>query len=46
MRMDRTMNLTALREEVCQVNRMLPACGLVTMHSGNASGLDRSRAAW
>lgn len=36
------MKLSALREEVCQVNRMLPACGLVTMHSGNASGLDRS----
>jgi len=35
------MDLTALREEVCQVNRMLPAAGLVTMHSGNASGLDR-----
>ncbi len=36
------MDLTALREEVCHVNRMLPAAGLVTMHSGNASGLDRS----
>jgi L-ribulose-5-phosphate 4-epimerase len=36
------MDLTALREEVCHVNRMLPATGLVTMHSGNASGLDRS----
>ncbi len=35
------MDLTALREEVCQVNRMLPVAGLVTMHSGNASGLDR-----
>jgi L-ribulose-5-phosphate 4-epimerase len=33
----------ALREEVCRVNRMLPATGLVTMHSGNASGLDRRR---
>ena len=33
--------LTALREEVCWANKMLPAAGLVTMHSGNASGLDR-----
>ena len=31
-----------LREEVCYVNRMLAAAGLVTMHSGNASGLDRT----
>jgi L-ribulose-5-phosphate 4-epimerase len=36
------MNLTDLREEVCYANRMLPATGLVTMHSGNASGLDRT----
>lgn len=36
------MNLKDLRDEVCQVNRMLPATGLVTMHSGNASGLDRT----
>ncbi len=35
------MDLTELREEVCCVNKMLPASGLVTMHSGNASGLDR-----
>jgi L-ribulose-5-phosphate 4-epimerase len=35
------MSLDALREEVCDVNRRLPAAGLVTMHSGNASGLDR-----
>ncbi|MFH1922541.1 MAG: L-ribulose-5-phosphate 4-epimerase [Planctomycetota bacterium] len=35
------MNLTKLREEVCHTNKMLPATGLVTMHSGNASGLDR-----
>ena len=33
--------LDDLREEVCYVNKMLPAAGLVTMHSGNASGLDR-----
>jgi L-ribulose-5-phosphate 4-epimerase len=36
------MNLTKLREEVCYANRMLPAAGLVTMHSGNASGLDHT----
>jgi len=35
------MNLTKLREEVCYTNKMLLATGLVTMHSGNASGLDR-----
>jgi L-ribulose-5-phosphate 4-epimerase len=35
------MNLTALREEVCSANKMLLTTGLVTMHSGNASGLDR-----
>lgn len=35
------MNLAQLREEVCYTNKMLPAAGLVTMHSGNASGLDR-----
>lgn len=29
-----------LRDEVCRVNRQLPRAGLVTMHSGNASGLD------
>jgi L-ribulose-5-phosphate 4-epimerase len=36
------MNLKELREEVCLVNQMLPRTGLVTMHSGNASGLDRA----
>jgi len=36
------MDLSKLREEVCHANKMLPACGLVTMHSGNASGLDRT----
>ena len=35
------MNLTELRQEVCHANKMLPATGLVKMHSGNASGLDR-----
>ena len=36
------MSLDRLREEVCYVNKMLPAAGLVTMHSGNASGVDRA----
>jgi L-ribulose-5-phosphate 4-epimerase len=36
------MNLKELREEVCLVNQMLPRTALVTMHSGNASGLDRA----
>jgi L-ribulose-5-phosphate 4-epimerase len=35
------MNLQELREKVCLINKLLPATGLVTMHSGNASGLDR-----
>ncbi|HID74940.1 MAG TPA: hypothetical protein EYP56_02975 [Planctomycetaceae bacterium] len=35
------MDMEQLREEVCYVNKMLPAAGLVTMHSGSASGLDR-----
>jgi L-ribulose-5-phosphate 4-epimerase len=30
----------ALREAVCWANQMLPRAGLVTMHSGNVSGLD------
>ena len=33
--------MAKLREEVCRANRLLPVCGLVTMHSGNVSGLDR-----
>lgn len=36
------MNHAALREEVCRANRMLPELGLVVMHSGNVSGLDRT----
>jgi len=36
------MNLDELREKVCLINKLLPATGLVTMHSGNASGLDRA----
>jgi len=35
------MDLSTLREEVCHANKMLLTSGLVTMHSGNASGLDR-----
>lgn len=31
----------ALREKVCWANQMLLRSGLVTMHSGNVSGLDR-----
>lgn len=34
------MQLEKLREEVCHVNRLLPASRVVTMHSGNASGFD------
>jgi len=35
------MSLEQLRLEVHHANIMLPRCGLVTMHSGNASGFDR-----
>lgn len=34
------MSLADLRAEVCRVNRALSELGLVTMHSGNASGFD------
>lgn len=34
------MDLRELRREVCLANQMLPKAGLVTMHSGNASGYD------
>lgn len=34
------MNLQELRREVCLANQALPQAGLVTMHSGNASGYD------
>lgn len=37
------MTMQELREEVCYANKMLPTTGLVTMHSGNVSGLDRQR---
>lgn len=36
------MTSATLREEVCRVNQALPRSGLVTMHSGNASGIDRA----
>lgn len=35
------MLLIKLREEVCRVNKALLSAGLVTMHSGNASGRDK-----
>jgi L-ribulose-5-phosphate 4-epimerase len=34
------MTLAELRHEVLYANKMLPLSGLVTMHSGNASGYD------
>jgi len=34
------MDVEELRQEVHYANIMLPRCGLVTMHSGNASGFD------
>jgi L-ribulose-5-phosphate 4-epimerase len=37
------MDFEALREEVWWANTQLPAAGLVVMHSGNASGIDRER---
>lgn len=36
------MSLESLREEVCRANKMLQQYGLVCLHSGNVSGLDRS----
>jgi L-ribulose-5-phosphate 4-epimerase len=36
------MSLHHLRTEVAYANHMLPKAGLVTMHSGNASGFDPS----
>ncbi|MEX2243265.1 MAG: L-ribulose-5-phosphate 4-epimerase [Fimbriimonadaceae bacterium] len=35
------MSLQHLRVDVCKVNQALPAAGLVTVHSGNASGYDQ-----
>lgn len=37
------MDFATLRQEVWWANTQLPANGLVVMHSGNASGLDRER---
>jgi L-ribulose-5-phosphate 4-epimerase len=37
------MDFGALRNEVWRANRGLPEAGLVTMTSGNASGIDRAR---
>ena len=34
------LTVAELRQEVLYANKMLPASGLVTMHSGNASGYD------
>jgi L-ribulose-5-phosphate 4-epimerase len=39
MRLKSTMEL--LRQEVCEANKLLPRLGLVVMHSGNVSGLNR-----
>src|SRR5262245_66660561 len=36
-----TPGFSALRDEVWRVNLALPRAGLVTMHSGNASGIHR-----
>jgi L-ribulose-5-phosphate 4-epimerase len=38
-----TTDFAALRERVWRANRMLPELGLVVMHSGNVSGIDRDR---
>jgi L-ribulose-5-phosphate 4-epimerase len=35
------MDFQTLRQEVWEANRRLPVLGLVVMHSGNASGVDR-----
>jgi L-ribulose-5-phosphate 4-epimerase len=37
------MDFAMLRDEVWWANRELPRSGLVVMHSGNASGIDRER---
>jgi L-ribulose-5-phosphate 4-epimerase len=37
------MDFASLRHEVHRVNVGLPKAGIVTMHSGNASGIDRGR---
>jgi ribulose-5-phosphate 4-epimerase/fuculose-1-phosphate aldolase len=35
--------LRQLRQEVLKANAQIQRAGLVTMHSGNASGIDRQR---
>jgi L-ribulose-5-phosphate 4-epimerase len=35
------VEFAALREEVWRANRLLPTLGVVVMHSGNVSGIDR-----
>ncbi len=37
---EQEMKLMELRKEVSKANKLLPETGLVTMHSGNASGYD------
>lgn len=37
---DRSSAFERLKRDVCAANRALPVAGLVTMHSGNASGFD------
>ena len=37
------MTLQQLRREVWEANQGIYRAGLVTMHSGNASGIDRAR---
>lgn len=39
------MDLKRLREEVCEANLGIYRAGLVTMHSGNVSGIDRDSGA-
>ncbi len=41
--MDNTANLAALRAQVWEANLGIHRAGLVTMHSGNASGIDKAR---
>ncbi len=38
--------LEALKEEVCEANRQLPATGLVRLTWGNVSGIDRASGLW
>lgn len=38
--------LQALKEQVCEANRQLPASGLVKLTWGNVSGIDRSSGLW